>query len=853
MPISPGESSPFEEVMSFKIVLRDILVLLAVGAAALGLVSVLPAQELSSSALPGNALADNARSASKASVIPPAMRFSGIAANRAGDTVEATFSIYSVPEGGEPLWSETQRLAIAADGKYAVLLGAASQTGLPPQLFAAGQSRWVGVSIERAPELPRTPLVAVPYAMKAADADTVGGLTAADLVTQRQFASLARQLAANAAQFTGPAPQVTPPTGAGGTNYLPLWTGASTLADSALYQGGTAQYPEIGINTTGPVATLDVNGKGNFRGNLQLFSGINSTPAAAVNSPQLVFYASSYLLNGSRPITQTFAWQAIAANNNTSAPTANLTLLSGQTGSALAPTGLEIYPDGVIQFAPGQTYPGSITSVEPGIGLTGGGSSGNVELTVDTGLVPLMTSANKFSAKQSFNAGLSASGVAVTGTSSFTGPTTFQGTTTFTGAPYGLTATGTPSGANNGAGVAGYGTTGLIGFGGSYGVEGIALASTPQGEGVYASADGPQASAFYGHGNGTGGFGVQVFANGAGGTGVWTQAALGTGLYSTGSLGMSVTGWAYGGQITANAPDGIGLSATVSGQTAVGVSAAGNGYSGIGVTATGGMAGVSARSPNIGMEGTETNATGTGVYGAGEKPSNQMRGIFQQVYPQGSLGVWGDTGAPRNSSAVITAGVLGSADNNTAIAGFNASDLATLWVFNYGTGPNQNDVAPVIHAGGRHGDCLVTSKGDSICTGAHKTAVPVSGGQRQVEMYAMHAAENWFEDFGAAQLAHGAAVVQIDPAFAETINGQLDYQVFLTPRGDCEGLYVTNQTATSFEVRELRKGASSVSFNYRITARRAGHESERMIDVTQQMKRDPRFDKAMEPQPETAQ
>ena len=125
-------------------------------------------------------------------------------------------------------------------------------------------------------------------------------------------------------------------------------------------------------------------------------------------------------------------------------------------------------------------------------------------------------------------------------------------------------------------------------------------------------------------------------------------------------------------------------------------------------------------------------------------------------------------------------------------------------------------------------------------------AVQVAGGARQVEMYGVHAAENWFEDFGTGQMVHGAAVIKIDPAFAETINGQMDYQVFLTPRGDCEGLYVTNQTATSFEVHELRKGSSSVGFNYRITARRVGRESERMMDVTEQMRPDARMQKATE-------
>jgi hypothetical protein len=201
-----------------------------------------------------------------------------------------------------------------------------------------------------------------------------------------------------------------------------------------------------------------------------------------------------------------------------------------------------------------------------------------------------------------------------------------------------------------------------------------------------------------------------------------------------------------------------------------------------------------------------------------------------------------------NQQNILNGALLASADNVTAVDVFNNSgSWATEYLYNLGGG-GEGDIAtlaPVLRASGRAGDCLLNGAGESICTGGHGTAVPVDGGTKKVEMYGVHAAGSWFEDFGTGQLLNGGAVIAIDPAFAQTINGQLDYQVFLTPRGDCEGLYVSNQTATSFEVHELRKGQSSVGFNYRITARRAGHESERMKDVTEEMHRDPRMTEAM--------
>jgi hypothetical protein len=214
----------------------------------------------------------------------------------------------------------------------------------------------------------------------------------------------------------------------------------------------------------------------------------------------------------------------------------------------------------------------------------------------------------------------------------------------------------------------------------------------------------------------------------------------------------------------------------------------------------------------------------------------------------GGTGMWADTNVPTPPGAYsYNAALLATADGSQAIQAFNNSPSnPTMTLFNYDLGGTISDSTPVLHAAGRDGDCLMTSKGDSICTGVHKAAVSVEGGARQVEMYAVHAAENWFEDFGSGQLEHGAALIKIDPAFAETVNGQMEYHVFLTPEDNCEGLYVTHKTATSFEVHELRGGNASVAFDYRITARRAGHEIERMADVTRQMRRDPRMVEAME-------
>jgi hypothetical protein len=104
--------------------------------------------------------------------VPPVIRFSGTLAVAAG-RVPVTFGLYADQTGGEPLWLETQTVPVDAAGRYAVVIGATSS--LPTELFVSGEARWLEVAVEGLSPEPRRLLVSVPYALKASDADTVGG------------------------------------------------------------------------------------------------------------------------------------------------------------------------------------------------------------------------------------------------------------------------------------------------------------------------------------------------------------------------------------------------------------------------------------------------------------------------------------------------------------------------------------------------------------------------------------------------------------------------------------------------------------------------------------------------------
>lgn len=95
----------------------------------------------------------------------------------------------------------------------------------------------------------------------------------------------------------------------------------------------------------------------------------------------------------------------------------------------------------------------------------------------------------------------------------------------------------------------------------------------------------------------------------------------------------------------------------------------------------------------------------------------------------------------------------------------------------------------------------------------------------------MKSPENWFEDFGSAELINGVAWVPLDASFTQTVNAAAKYHVFLTANGDSNGLYVARKTAAGFEIREHGGGTSNVAFDYRIVAKRRGYEAIRMLQV----------------------
>jgi hypothetical protein len=169
-----------------------------------------------------------------------------------------TLSVYSEEFGGDPLWQETQTVQIASNGRYNLLLGQTQADGVPLDLFASGEARWLGMLWARPGEVegPRNRLTSVPYALRAVDADTLGGKPAsAYLLAPTGGSEGTRTVASTTApelSSTGglTAAVVLPGTG----NQVAKYVNETDLGASALYESGGS----VGINTTSPFDALHV-------------------------------------------------------------------------------------------------------------------------------------------------------------------------------------------------------------------------------------------------------------------------------------------------------------------------------------------------------------------------------------------------------------------------------------------------------------------------------------------------------------------------------------------------------------------------------------------------------------------
>jgi hypothetical protein len=751
-----------------------------------------------------------------ASSVPRLIKFSGTLLDEQGrpmkSPVGVTFALYAHESEGPALWMETQNVETDERGNYSVLLGANSGSGIPADLFNTGEARWLGVQAEHQPEQPRVLLVSVPYALKAGDAQTLGGLppsafspatSVASSPVSSSSASSATLLVPSLATAAAPLAAIS---GSGTADFIPLWTpNGSTLGNSILFQSTASNV--------------------NVHGSLSLPAIASATAALGQNSRPLDFLASSF---NSSPapgaaVTQHFRWQAEPVANNTTSPSGKLNLLFASGTAIPAETGLSISSKGIISFAPGQTLPSVIgnETVNGNFTTTGflTGNNGEFTSNLGVGVSPTFTSALNVSSS------------------------TANGVSAASRASNGTALAGDATGRGNTVGVMGVSSS-------SAGLAGL-FNNTAGGKILSGQSAGKEVFSVNGSGNVlAGGFfsSGQVLAS--------TVVVAPFGILSGASIdegdagcGPSYAGIGFGGlsgcsnySILGNGQDTF-LNRRSGGAIHF---REGNAeqvtlFSGGGLYATSNVRdavhGESSAFTGAGVAALTTVANGNAVIGTLVQASTTGAGESSGQFV--GAGVWGDSGEKGGK------GVFGTADDGFGVSGANNSncqDTSQICLPAVNAVNATTDTASLIFRAVANNNptgvkiCYIDTSANFVCP-TSAAVVLVDGGSRRVAFYAVESPEHWFDDYGSGQLVNGEAIVSLDPTYVQTVNTNMEYHVFLTPRGDSLGLYVAKETPTSFVVREQSGGKSSIAFDYLVVAKRNGYEQIRFEDKSEMFRK----------------
>jgi len=219
-----------------------------------------------------------------------------------------------------------------------------------------------------------------------------------------------------------------------------------------------------------------------------------------------------------------------------------------------------------------------------------------------------------------------------------------------------------------------------------------------------------------------------------------------------------------------------------------------------------------------------------------------------------AYGVYGYANATGTNA--MSYGVYGNADSIDGFGvvgvqtGYNPSDLPSVKWKSGGLFGGRNGVIGITKAnngnalyaldnstGGGWAGVFDSNNGNgvNITTPSGKTGLVVYGGTKNAAvntdegsrlLYTEESTEVWFSDYGFGKLDGDKAIITIDPLFAQTVNLNEPYHVFIQVYGDAE-VYVSNRTPTQFEVH-LHDGEPNIEFSYRIVAVRLGYEGNRL-------------------------
>ncbi len=222
------------------------------------------------------------------------------------------------------------------------------------------------------------------------------------------------------------------------------------------------------------------------------------------------------------------------------------------------------------------------------------------------------------------------------------------------------------------------------------------------------------------------------------------------------------------------------------------------------------------------------NASGTGAAVYGQNTGANGYGTSGLTNATGGLGVVGQHLLNTGTAGAFISNTSGSYSTLVNGSGVAGSGFTT-GVYGYAITTTAGTTAsggyfataqtgsPYAYVGARIAGTVYKIYG----AGAVSTVVKTPDGRRAT-MFCPEAAEPMLQDFGSGTLVNGKAHIDLDPILANNIavDEKHPLRVFVQLKGDCKGVYVTNETVNGFDVVELQGGTSSVQFHWSVTANR---------------------------------